>query len=79
MVARRKKHLISHTGRWRACALWRHSCVHEVHFGLIHAAYGGVFILLALLWGWKIDDVPPNTHGVIGAVLAVLGVGVMMY
>ena len=24
------------------------------HFGRVYAAYGGVFIILALLWGWKI-------------------------
>ena len=22
------------------------------HFGCVYAAYGGVFIMLALLWGW---------------------------
>jgi small multidrug resistance family-3 protein len=49
------------------------------HFGRVYAAYGGIFIILALLWGWKIDSVLPDTYNVIGAVLALLGVGVMMY
>jgi small multidrug resistance family-3 protein len=49
------------------------------HFGRVYAAYGGVFIILALLWGWKIDGVLPDSYDVIGAVLAMLGVGVMMY
>jgi small multidrug resistance family-3 protein len=49
------------------------------HFGRVYAAYGGVFIILSLLWGWRIDGVPPDTYDVIGALLAMLGVGVMMY
>jgi small multidrug resistance family-3 protein len=49
------------------------------HFGRVYAAYGGVFIILALLWGWKIDGVLPDSYDVIGVVLAMLGVDVMMY
>lgn len=26
-------------------------------FGRVYAAYGGVFIVMALLWGWQIDRV----------------------
>ena len=49
------------------------------HFGRVYAAYGGVFVILSVLWGWKIDGVLPDTYDVIGALLAMLGVGVMMY
>lgn len=49
------------------------------HFGRVYAAYGGVFIVLSLLWGWKIDGVPPDTYDVIGGLMALLGVFVMMY
>ncbi len=49
------------------------------HFGRTYAAYGGVFIMLALLWGWHIDDMPPDRYDVIGAVLALVGVALMMY
>ena len=31
-------------------------------FGRIYAAYGGFFILLALLWGWRIDGVRPDMY-----------------
>ena len=30
------------------------------HFGRVYAAYGGVFIILSLLWGWKIDQIKPD-------------------
>lgn len=25
------------------------------HFGRVYAAYGGIFIVMSLLWGWGID------------------------
>ncbi len=49
------------------------------HFGRIYAAYGGAFIVLALLWGWYVDDTPPDRYDVIGAVLALTGAAVIMY
>jgi len=26
------------------------------NFGRVYAAYGGVFIALSILWGWKVDN-----------------------
>lgn len=49
------------------------------HFGRVYAAYGGVFIVLAMLWGWKIDRITPDRFDVIGALIALAGVGVIMY
>ena len=48
-------------------------------FGRIYAAYGGVFVALSLLWGWKIDHVRPDTFDLIGGALCVAGVAVIMY
>ncbi len=49
------------------------------HFGRVYAAYGGMFILLSLLWGWGIDGVRPDRYDAIGAMLCLGGVVVMMY
>ncbi len=49
------------------------------HFGRVYAAYGGIFIVLALFWGWWIDKTKPDTLDLAGALIALLGVGVMMY
>jgi small multidrug resistance family-3 protein len=51
----------------------------RANFGRVYAAYGGVFIVLSVLWGWKIDKVPPDKSDVIGSILALAGVLVMMY
>ena len=48
-------------------------------FGKTYAAYGGVFIVLSLLWGWKIDNVIPDQFDIIGACIALIGVFVIMY
>jgi small multidrug resistance family-3 protein len=49
------------------------------NFGRVYAAYGGVFVVLSLLWGWQIDGVSPDKYDVIGGLIALLGVFVIMY
>ncbi len=49
------------------------------HFGRVYATYGGVFVVLAVLWGWLIDGVKPHRLDLLGASMCVVGVGVMMY
>ncbi|MEX1277248.1 MAG: YnfA family protein [Bacteroidota bacterium] len=49
------------------------------NFGRVYATYGGVFIVMSLLWGWKVDNVVPDSYDVIGACVALLGVGIMFY
>ncbi len=49
------------------------------HFGRVYAAYGGVFVILSVLWGWQIDRFVPDRYDVIGALICLLGVAVIMY
>ncbi len=49
------------------------------HFGRVYAAYGGVFVILSLLWGWKIDGITPDKFDLIGAFICLIGVSVIMY
>lgn len=49
------------------------------HFGRVYAAYGGIFIVMAMLWGWKIDKIEPDKIDLIGALIALTGVCVIMY
>jgi small multidrug resistance family-3 protein len=49
------------------------------HFGRVYAAYGGVFIVLSILWGWKIDHIAPDVYDIIGAMVALVGVGIIIY
>ena len=49
------------------------------HFGRVYAAYGSVFVILSLLWGWRIDGVAPDRFDWIGAAMCLAGVAVIMY
>jgi len=49
------------------------------HFGRVYAAYGGVFVVLSLLWGWWIDGHRPDAADVVGGLLCLAGVAVIMY
>lgn len=49
------------------------------HFGRVYAAYGGIFIVLSILWGWKVDKIAPDKFDVIGGFVALLGVAIIMY
>ncbi len=49
------------------------------HFHRIYSAYGGVFIVMAMLWGWFFDGIAPDTFDVIGAIVALLGVAIIFY
>jgi small multidrug resistance family-3 protein len=51
----------------------------QAHFGRILAAYGGVFVAGSLLWGMGFDGFRPDRWDAIGAVICLLGVGVIMY
>lgn len=47
-------------------------------FGRVYAAYGGVFIVLSVLWGWGIDKKTPDMYDWVGAVICLIGVSVML-
>jgi len=49
------------------------------NFGRVYAAYGGVFVVLSILWGWKIDKIVPDKFDLIGGFIALIGVVIIMY
>jgi small multidrug resistance family-3 protein len=50
-----------------------------LNFGRAYAAYGGVFIVLSVLWGWWVDQLVPDRFDVLGSCVALLGVLIMLY
>lgn len=51
----------------------------DANFGRILAAYGGVFVAGSLAWGMVLDGFRPDRWDVTGALICLLGVGVIMY
>mgnify|MGYP001770934603 CR=1 FL=1 len=48
-------------------------------FGRVYAAYGGVFVVISVLWGWWIDGKKPDVWDALGVIICLVGVGIIMY
>jgi len=48
-------------------------------FGRVYAAYGGVFIVLSLVWGWALVGDAPDRFDLIGGLVCLVGVALIMY
>lgn len=51
----------------------------EAAFGRVYAAYGGIFIVLAIAWGRVVDGWRPDRYDLVGAAIALLGVAIIMW
>jgi small multidrug resistance family-3 protein len=49
------------------------------NFGRVLAAYGGVFVAGSLAWGVAFDGFRPDRYDIVGALVCLLGVGIIMY
>jgi small multidrug resistance family-3 protein len=46
-------------------------------FGRVYAAYGAIFIVLSMGWGWAVDGKTPDRWDWAGAVLCLVGAALM--
>jgi small multidrug resistance family-3 protein len=53
--------------------------LHETAAGRVYAAYGGVYIGVALAWLWAVDKVRPTAWDVAGVAVALCGMGLIMF
>jgi small multidrug resistance family-3 protein len=51
----------------------------DPHFGRVYAAYGGVFVVLSLVWGRLFDGFEPDRWDILGALLCLVGVLVIFF
>jgi len=51
----------------------------ESRYGRVYAAYAGIFLVGAMLWGWLIDGTVPDRYDIIGGGIAMVGVIVVLY
>lgn len=47
--------------------------------GRIYAAYGGVYVATAVLWLWLIEGHRPDAWDLIGAGVAIAGMGIILF
>ncbi|MFT6955838.1 MAG: small multidrug resistance family-3 protein [Halieaceae bacterium] len=53
--------------------------LHPAAAGRVYAAYGGVYIFMAILWLWSVDGIRPTVWDFIGASVALLGMAIIMF
>jgi small multidrug resistance family-3 protein len=53
--------------------------LHPTAAGRVYAAYGGVYVVVAVLWLWSVDGVRPTTWDVVGSGVALAGMAIIMF
>ncbi|WJF89837.1 YnfA family protein [Paraburkholderia bonniea] len=53
--------------------------LHPAAAGRVYAAYGGVYIVAALLWLWGVDGIRPSSWDLLGAAVALSGMAIIMF
>lgn len=48
-------------------------------FGKVYAAYGGIFIISSIIWGYWVDKKKPDRFEIIGSIVVIIGVAIMFY
>lgn len=53
--------------------------LHPHAAGRVYAAYGGVYISVALVWLWTVDSVRPTLTDFVGVGVCLLGMAIIMF
>ena len=53
--------------------------LHDTAAGRVYAAYGGVYIGMAIAWLWAVDGVRPTTWDIAGVLIALTGMGIIAF
>lgn len=53
--------------------------LHPTAAGRVYAAYGGVYIGVAILWLWWVDGIRPSAWDLVGCLVALAGMAIIMF
>jgi len=53
--------------------------LHPAAAGRVYAAYGGVYIGVAIMWLWIVDRVEPTVTDWVGVGVSLLGMGIILF
>jgi small multidrug resistance family-3 protein len=53
--------------------------LHPDASGRVYAAYGGVYVTVALIWLWLIDGVRPTMWDVVGVIVTLVGMSIILF
>ena len=49
------------------------------NFGRVYAAYGGIFVVMAIIWGLLVDRKRPDKYEIIGGLVVLFGAFIIFY
>lgn len=52
--------------------------LHPTAAGRVYAAYGGVYVGVAILWLWLVDGIRPSGWDLLGSAVALLGMAIII-
>ncbi|WP_353155980.1 YnfA family protein [Herminiimonas fonticola] len=53
--------------------------LHPEASGRVYAAYGGIYVAVALGWLWLVDGIKPTNWDVAGVAFTFIGMGIIMF
>lgn len=53
--------------------------LHPTAAGRVYAAYGGVYIFMAIVWLWGVDGIRPSVWDLVGSAVALAGMAIIMF
>ena len=53
--------------------------LHPTASGRVYAAYGGVYVAMAVFWLWTVDGVRPSPWDLLGAAVTLVGMAIIMF
>lgn len=59
--------------------IWSNSTFQKTHFHRAYAAYGGIFIMMAIGWGYLLEGIIPDVYDIIGTIVASIGVMIIFF
>ena len=49
------------------------------NFGKVYAAYGGIFVVSSIMWGYWIHNKNPDRFEIFGSIVVLIGIAIMFY
>ncbi|RDX36358.1 YnfA family protein [Kangiella sp. HD9-110m-PIT-SAG07] len=53
--------------------------LHPTAAGRVYAAYGGVYVFMAIMWLWLIEGIRPTLWDLVGSGVVLLGMAIIMF
>lgn len=53
--------------------------LHPTAAGRVYAAYGGVYVFVAIVWLWTVEGIRPTLWDLVGSAVALTGMAIIMF